>query len=452
MAKIVAFRGLRYNLKKITDPNLVVAPPYDVISPVDQEELYRRDPHNVVRLILGRNNADDTETDNRYTRAARDFRQWLDDETLVRDTEPSIYLYDQEYPLEEGDVVVRQGFMALTRIEDFSSGVVKPHEKTLAGLKTDRLKLIRACGANFSPVFTLYGDSCCVLEALNRKERERVPDVAVTDADGVRHRLWQVTDPSLIAKAQSLIENKPLFIADGHHRYETAINYRNEMREKHPDYTGKELFNYVLMYFSNMDDKGMLIFPTHRLLRGLERFNPAEFLNRLKEYFEIESSDVDPKSSAGRQTVRKKLREKGRQGHVLAFFSGGGTLHYLRLKDDALMDRFFDDKSPKALRTLDVSILHRLIFEDLLHLGAEAQEQQTHLDYVKNFDDPFDAVLSGRFQAAFIMNPPRMSEVRDVANAGEKMPQNSTYFYPKLLTGLVINPIVEGESVDDFPI
>ncbi|WP_305045107.1 DUF1015 domain-containing protein [Geoalkalibacter sp.] len=451
MAKIVPFRGLRYNLKKVTDLNLVMAPPYDVISPEQQEALYGRDPHNVVRLILGRINANDTDSDNRYTRAARDFRQWLDEQILVRDEQPSIYLYDQEYPLEDGEMVIRQGFIALTRIEDFSTGVVKPHEKTLAGPKTDRLNLTRACAANFSPIFSIYSDSCCVLESLNRKERERVPDIDVVDADGVKHRLWQVSDPSLIAKTQCLIDNKPLFIADGHHRYETAINYRNEMREKHPGYTGKELFNYVLMYFSNMDDKGMLIFPTHRLLHGLDNLNIPQLLDALGEFFEVESVDIDGRSPAARRAVREKLREKGRQAHALALFGGGGLIHYLTLKNDEVMDRFFDEKSPKALRTLDVSILHRLILENLLKISPEAQEKQTHLKYVKNFDEPFDAVLSGEFQAAFLMNPPRMSEVRDVANAGEKMPQKSTYFYPKLLSGLVINPIVEGESVADFP-
>ncbi len=449
MAKIVPFRGLRYNPEKIADFNAVMAPPYDVISPEMQEALYQRDPYNVVRLILGKTSDSDTDQDNRYTRSASDFQTWLDQAILLRDVEPSIYLYDQEYPLEGGEVVVRSGFMALTRIEDFSSGMVKPHEKTLAGPKADRLNLTRACKANFSPIFSIYSDPCCVLESLNRKERERAPDIAVVDGDGVKHRLWQVTDPGQVAKAQNLIDNKPLFIADGHHRYETAINYRNEMRARHPGYSGKELFNFVLMYFSNMEDKGMLIFPTHRLVHGLAGFNVAELVGALKEYFEVDAAAVNPMDAAGRREAQSRLKEKGEQGHTLALFAGGGTVYYLTLKDDALMDRFFDEKSPKALRTLDVSILHRLIFEKLLHISPEAQEKQTHLKYVKNFDEPFERVVSGEFQAAFLMNPPRMSEVRDVANAGEKMPQKSTYFYPKLLTGLVINPIVEKETVGE---
>jgi uncharacterized protein (DUF1015 family) len=446
MAKIVPFRGLRYNPYKIGNPESVMAPPYDVISPELQDELYRRDPHNVVRLILGKTGEGDSETDNRYTRAAADFKDWQEEGVLVRDQEPSLYLYDQEYPLEGGEIVVRKGFMALTRIEDFSSGVVKPHEKTLSGPKTDRLHLTKACSANFSPIFSLYSDPCCVLESLTRKEKERGPDLEVTDDDGVKHRLWRVTDPAIQQKAQDLLDSKPLFIADGHHRYETALNYRNLMREEHPGYTGKELFNYVLMYFANMEDQGMLIFPTHRLIFNLTDFSLPSFLKALEEFFEVEAWKIDPRDPEARREARRILQEKGEGKHVLSLFAGGETLYFLTLRDDSIMDRFFDEKAPKALRTLDVSILHRLILENLLNITPEAQEQQTNLKYVKNFDDPFELVQDGEFQLAFLMNATRMSEVRDVANAGEKMPQKSTYFYPKLLTGLVINKIGEGEK------
>lgn len=239
MAKLVPFRGLRYNLSRIDDPASVMAPPYDVISPALQDELYRRSPYNVVRLILGKTAGGDSEADNRYTRAAADFQRWQQEGLLVRDPEPSIYLYDQEYSLEEGGSVVRRGFIALSRLEEFTSGVVKPHEKTLSGPKTDRFNLIKACSANFSPIFSLYADPCCVLESLTRKERERQPEIEVVDDDRVRHRLWRVTDSLIISKAHDLLDSKPLFIADGHHRYEAAINFRNYLREKHPEFTGK---------------------------------------------------------------------------------------------------------------------------------------------------------------------------------------------------------------------
>jgi uncharacterized protein (DUF1015 family) len=449
MAKIVPFRGLRYAKARIGAAGSVMAPPYDVISPEMQEKLYQRSPYNVVRLILGKTSENDSDADNRYSRAAADFQAWQKEGVLERDKVPSIYLYDQEYTLEDGSRVVRKGFMALTRLEDFSSGVVKPHEKTLSGPKTDRFNLTKACGANFSPIFSLYSDPCCVLEALTRKEKERVPELEVLDDDGVSHRLWQVTEPQIIHKAQDLLDNKPLFIADGHHRYETALNYRNYMRERHPDYTGKEPFNYVLMYFANMEDQGMVIFPTHRLLFNLPDFSLPNFLQSLGEYFSIETSLLEPADPDARIQVRKTLQDKGKAAHTLAFFAGDHKVYYLSLKDEKSMDSLFDPKSPKALRTLDVSILHRLILECLLKITPEAQEQQSNLKYVKNFDEPFERVLNGEAQGAFLMNPTRMSEVRDVANAGEKMPQKSTYFYPKLLTGLVINKIVETEKVED---
>ena len=449
MAKIVPFRGLRYNLEQIKKPGAVMAPPYDVISPALQDDLYDRHPANVVRLILGKKTAGDDEKNNCYTRAAADFEQWQQDKVLQRDAEPSIYLYDQQYEVEGLGTVVRKGIMALTRIEDFSTGVVKPHEKTLAGPKTDRLNLTKACGANFSPIFSLYSDPCCVLESLSRSQKERTPDVEVADDDGVIHRLWQVTDAAVIDKAQELLDSKPLFIADGHHRYETAINYRNYMREKHPDFTGKEPFNYVLMYFANMEDQGMLIFPTHRLLFNLPGFRMPTFITALRPYFEVESMSLDPEDAEARKKVQRTLLEKGEKGHAFGLYGGENTVYFLTLKDEAVMDRFFDEKAPKALRTLDVSILHRLVLEDVLKITPEAQEQQTNLKYVKNMDEPFSRVLSGEVQLAFMLNPTRMSEVRDVANAGEKMPQKSTYFYPKLLTGLVINKIVPSEKVED---
>lgn len=449
MARIVPFRALRYRLDRIGDPASVMAPPYDVISPDLQYDLYRRNPHNVVRLILGRTFPADSDADNRYSRAASDFTAWQENGILERDPSPSLYLYDQIYPLEDGRLITRKGFIALTRIEDFSSGVVKPHEKTLAGPKADRLLLTRACGANFSPIFSLYSDPSCALETLGRHCREAAPEVDVTDDDGVRHRLWRVAEPEFIAKAQGLLDSKPLFIADGHHRYETALNYRNEMRVRHPGFSGKELFNYVLMYFSNMDDQGMTIFPTHRVLFGLPSFDAQAFLEKLKEHFEVVVHPCIPDDAEQLAVVRQRLAELGGQRRTIGCYLGGEQFVFLTLRDEQSMARFFDAHAPQALRTLDVSILHRLVLEHLLGISVQAQEQQTNLRYIKGFGEPFELVRRGEGQVAFLLNATRMREVRDVANAGEKMPQKSTYFYPKLLSGLVINRIFEGETVSD---
>jgi len=271
MAKIVPFRGIRYNPGRVQDVARVMAPPYDVISPSLQDELYLRHENNIVKLILGKTQAGDSEHDSRYTRAARDFQQWQDNGILVRDQEPSIYLYDQEYATGDGQTLVRHGIVALSRIEDFSTGLVKPHEKTLSDPKVDRYQLTRACSANLSPVFALYSDPCCVLEVLSKKEKARDPDLEVRDDDGVNHRLWRISEPTLISKVQSVLDNKPLLIADGHHRYEAVIDYRNYMREKHPGYTGKESFNFLMICFSNMEDRGMQVLPAHRLVSDVPR-------------------------------------------------------------------------------------------------------------------------------------------------------------------------------------
>jgi len=449
MAKIVPFRGLRYNLSRIPDPASVMAPPYDVIAPSLQEELYRRSPYNVIRLILGAVAAGDSDVENRYTRAAADFERWQREGILSREAEPVIYLYDQAYPVEAGETLLRRGFVALARLEDFATGVVKPHEKTLSLPKADRFNILKACRANLSPVFSLYADPCCALEALTRRERERPPEVEAADDDGVVHRLWRVADAGIIRKAQDLLDSKPLFLADGHHRYESALAYRNYMRELHPKYTGKEAFNYLLMYFANMDEQGVFIQPTHRLVGSLRDFRLEPFLRTLEPWFEVEEQPLDPSDAAARREVRQQLQRRGGARRTIALFAGDASIYYLTLRDEKVMDRFFDAKTPKALRTLDVSILHQLLLDTLLGISVEAQEAQSHLKYVRGFDEPFERVLGGEFQLAFLMNATRLSEVRDVANAGEKMPQKSTYFYPKLLSGLVFNPIIEGEKVAD---
>ena len=379
MAKIVPFRGIRYNPGRVQDVARVMAPPYDVISPSLQDDLYLRHENNVVRLILGKTSAEDTDQDNRYTRTARDFQQWQDDGILVRDREPSIYLYDQKFVSEDGESLVRHGIIALSRIEDFSTGLVKPHEKTLSDPKADRYRLTKACNANFSPIFALYSDPCCVLEVLSKREKGREPDIEICDDDGVIHRLWCSSDLSLIGKVQSVLDNKPLLIADGHHRYEAAIGYRKYMREKHPDFTGKELFNYVMICFSNMEDRGMQVLPAHRIVAITPQFRLEWFIKELAEYFDIESRTLDATSAEARRQARQTLADLGKDRHALALYAGTGEIHYLSLKDEQLMDPFFDEGTPKVLRTLDVSILHRLVLEKVLNLLSSSNSKcQSH--------------------------------------------------------------------------
>lgn len=445
MAKIAPFRGLRYNLERVGDPSQVVSPPYDSISPSLQQELYARSPFNVIRLVLGEEFPGDDEGNNRYTRAAADFALWQQQGVLQREEQPSLYLYDQEFINDAGQREVRQGFMALVRLEDFCSGVIKPHEQTLPAVRQDRLQLIQACQGNLSPIFSVYSDPCGVLEVLAKREKTNPPAVNVSDDDGVQHRVWAVSDPGLLKKAHDLLDSKTLFLADGHHRYEAALAYRDAMRAQYPAYTGKEQFNYVLMYFTNMETQGMLIRPTHRLVAGLPLFRPETFLSRLRHYFEVETVSFPLQTAAGRLAARETLAQRGAQRHTLGFYLGGDELLYLSLRDEQVMDQFFDPKAPKVLRLLDVSVLHRLVLEDLLQITPGSDAGQ--VSYVRSLDEAFAEVQGGGAQFAVLMNPTCMKDVRDVANAGEKMPQKSSYFDPKLLSGLVFQKILLEETI-----
>lgn len=440
MAKIVPFRALRYQPKKVGDLAAVLAPPYDVISLQQQDDLYQRNSFNIIRLILGKTLATDSDRDNCYSRAAADFSAWQEQGVLVRDSEPCLYLYDQTYSTEDGSTVTRKGFIALARLEDFTSGVVKPHEKTLAGLKADRLLLTRACQANFSPIFSLYADPSFALETLGQQFKKISPAVAVTDDEGVCHYLWPIDDSSFINRIKDLLENKPLFIANGHHRYEAALNYRDEMRGVYPGFTGKEAFNYVLMYFANSEDRGISLLPTHRVIHGLRNFSIDPFVRKLADDFLVSEETINPADSTALAALRQRLAGAGQNHRTLGLYLGNGRFLSLTLKDEKRMNGLFDPRTPTALRTLDISILHRLILEKYLGITVQMQGEQNHLRYCKNFNEPFAEIDRGEGQLAFLLNPPQMSEVRDVANAGEKMPEKSTYFYPGLLSGLVINP------------
>lgn len=445
MAKIAPFRGLRYNLERVGDHSQVVSPPYDSISPTLQQALYGRSPFNVVRLILGEDHPGDDGDNNRYSRAAADFALWQQQGVLQREEQASLYLYDQEFVDDAGQRVVRQGFMALARLEDFCSGVIKPHEQTLPAVCQDRLNLIQACQGNLSPIFSVYSDPCGVLEVLAKREKTEAPVVNVTDDDGVQHRLWVVSDPGLLQKAHDLLDSKTLFLADGHHRYEAALAYRDAMRAQHPGYTGKEQFNYVLMYFTNMETQGMLIRPTHRLVGQLQGVRIETFLSRLRHYFAVETVSFPCHTPEGRVAARDALAQRGQQQHTLGFYLGGDEVLFLSLRDDQVMDQFFDAKAPKVLRLLDVSVLHRLVLEELLQLTPGASSGQ--VSYVRSLDEAFAGVQRGGCQFAVLLNPTGMKEVRDVANAGEKMPQKSSYFDPKLLSGLVFQKIVPEETI-----
>jgi uncharacterized protein (DUF1015 family) len=443
MAHIAPFRGILYNPKKISDSSKVIAPPYDVISPEEQEKLYKRSPYNVVRLILN-------QEPQPYETVARLFAEWQNDSVLVRDETPAIYFLRHRFSYKDKEHE-RAGFIALVRIEDFSSGAIRPHEGTLAAPKEDRLKLMLACHANLSPIFALYSEP---KQMINRLLAERAqgtpPHVEVKEDKSAGCRLWRIADAELLRMAQREMEQQSLLIADGHHRYEAAMGYRERMRQQTPGFTGREAFNYVMMYCANMQDEGVMILPTHRLVRSFQAIPFQQLEEALMRYFYIEPY---PKNAEGQRSFLKAL-ESGAKKHRLigASFKRDPRYLILRLKNKRFMQRLAGDLSA-PLRELAVSVLHRLVLDHILGLNPDEQVKEGAINYSQDAGHVLRALDKEDFAAAFILNPTKVEELLAVTSAGEKMPQKTTYFFPKLIDGLVMNRIDANEVIADtrFP-
>jgi len=425
-----------------------MAPPYDIISDLAQDRYYKSHEYNIVRLILGKELPSDGPDENRYTRAADYFKTWLRGGILKQDPEPSIYLYTHDYLFEDARRK-RSGFIALVRFEDFDSRAILSHEETLPGPKADRFRLIAACQTNFSSIFTLYSDPKRSIERYLAKARRPLADLVYED--GVRHTLWAITDRATIDRIAELMAPKEVFIADGHHRYEAALNFRNFRREQSGRYTGAESYNYTMVYFVNVDDPGLTILPTHRLVRNLPGLNMAELNERLGEFFEIEAFEFGSLRQEQRQRKKifKEMAARRRRGspkatgvlrdHLFGMYSGTNRYYLLALKDEQILDSAGGLNRSYQYRRLDTAILHRLILDRILGLGDRLSED--NIAYTQDIDDAIRLVREEDWQIAFFLNPLRISQVRDIALAGELMPRKSTYFYPKLLSGLVINKI-----------
>jgi len=445
MAKIIPFKGILYNKEKIRDMKDVVAPPYDVISPPEQEELYKRHENNVVRLILGKESDSDTPDNNRYTKAKDSFDSWQKDSILIKDAFPSIYVYSQEYHLGETEGFEKKrrlGFIALSKLENFGEGKIHPHENTLAKPKEDRLKLMQHCNANFSSIFGLFSDPSKRIDSVLKDYMRHSPLYDLVDDAGMRHTLWAIRDNKVIQIITGVMSDKQVFIADGHHRYETAINYRNEMREKLPNFTGEELYNYVMMYFTNTNSEGLSILPIHRLVSNLSNFDKKKIIKKAGEFFNIEKLSLN---ESDEKTVKQKLfsdmKERGKKEHIFGMYLGNDEYLLLTLKDEDVLDRLITNSRHPSWKKLDVTILHTLLIEKVLGVSEKNLAEQKNITYTISEDEAIKDVKAGKYQIALFLNPTKIEEVKDVAAAGEKMPQKSTFFYPKLITGLVMNKL-----------
>jgi len=448
LAYVAPFRGLHYDPHKVAHPEEVITPPYDVIKPREREAFAARHPYNMVHLILPQPLPGDDRFHNRYTRAAALYRQWVRDGILVRDPEPAFYYWETEFEV-EGRTHNRSGFVALVRLESLTGGVIRPHEQTFSDAKADRLELVRHAQANFSPIFSLYSDpEDRVLETL-RPARPPEPLLAFTDVGGYRNRLHRVTRTAALKEVHQALLDKPLFIADGHHRYETSLNYQKLMRQRYPHASPRASFNFTLMYLSNIFDPHLVILMAHRMLGG-PRFKTLEedlFLKRMAEYFEV--APLPPQGQVSgpyEEFLQQKLKEAQPQDTVFIVLGFGGKAWRVRLKS-GIREKVLERQMHRSLAQLDVTVLNFLIFEKILALDAKVQDDQETCKYSSKIPDVLAALTAREASLAFILNPTRIGQVQEVASTGFIMPRKSTYFYPKVMTGLVLNPLSPEEEI-----
>jgi uncharacterized protein (DUF1015 family) len=427
MAIITPFQAWRYAPERVPVAQAVTQP-YDKITPEMQERYYEASPSNLVRIILGKRLPGDGERENVYTRASASFSDWRRTGVLRQDTQPSVYRYSQKFTVPGSEMTaVRQGYIGLGRLEDYSAGVVFRHELTHSGPKADRLDLLRATRTHFEQIFMLYADSGEVEAQLHSKA---APDIEVTDEYGVLHQVWKLSGPATISAIQAQMKGQKLVIADGHHRYETALAYRDERRASAGS-VGDSPYDFMMMTFFNMNSPGLVILPTHRVVYGLPSFSAAQLQAGARQFFAVEEINA----GIDGQQAMAGLREAGQAGTALIA---------------ATSERIFLMHSPKALGTnlfaglslrqqsLDVVQLHKCLLEGVLKISEDAIRNLKNIAYHRDADDALTQVRSGQAQAAFLMNPVRVEQVRDIALAGEVLPQKSTDFYPKLLSGLTI--------------
>jgi uncharacterized protein (DUF1015 family) len=423
MPEIAPFKGIVYGPDLAGEASRLICPPYDAIPPAMQQELYGSSDYNAVRLELP------AEADP-YGAASSRLREWLESGVLAQDGEPALYPCFQTFEDDHGVTRTRKGLFAALLLYDFAEGEVLPHERTLSGPKADRLKMFRETGANISSIFGLYADSARqVDEAISEFAERNEPFIDAT-LQGVRNRLWRITDPALIAVVQSVLAGLKVYIADGHHRYETGITYRNERAAANPAHTGREPYNYIMAYLANIYDEGLLILPIHRLVHSLDSFDPECFIKRLDRHFTVWELP-------GRSALDEFLATAGSAkvfGIVLPDMVLGISL-------DSKPSEVLSSPVPEALQSLDVVVLHDLVLGQIFGISAEAMAKQSNLTYVSRTADVFDAVASGKAQVGIVLRPVQVEQVISVSVSGEAMPQKSTWFYPKVMTGMVFHSL-----------
>lgn len=437
MADIKPFRMVHYNGKCASELDKLITPPYDVISPREQETFYETHPLNMIRLVLGKQYPDDNDRNNRYSRAAATLQQWLSQGALVRSDRAGLTIYRMDFDDPEGRRRQLDGIVALVRVDDYGKGKVLPHEKTFNGPKADQLNLMRHCKAHMTPIHGLFDDQDDLVVHEYAKIMQGAPEQEATDATGTVHKTWTLYDEDAISRIESLLANKSIFIADGHHRYETALAYKNELRAAGA--AGAGAGDHVMMYLTSMTHPGLMILAAHRLVKGLREVDVPSILEQLDPYFHHEElcfrqNDRDEVSQRLIDRIWSYSEIGGKFGMVV---QGEECFRLLRLKDFSAIESLMDPSIPLNLRGLDVTILREIIIGR--GLGLAKNNAEGHIEYTPLISEALGRVLNGEFQVSFVLNPTRVDQMRAAAELGHKLPHKSTYFFPKLSSGLVLN-------------
>jgi len=450
MAKMYPFRAVIYNEDKVSDISSVVTQPYDKIDNIMQATYYDSSYYNAVRIVKGNTYADDNSENNQYTRARTHLNEWLEENVLKRLDTPAIYPYYQEYKA-MGTTYIRRGFVSLTEAVPPGEGV-KAHEKTLAAPKIDRLNLMRTTFANFGHIFMLYDDPSLQIEKKMQEFTDKNdPIIEATDDFGEKHKAWQITDPAFIKMVQEVMADKELYIADGHHRFETAGNFRKEKEEQYLCDNSKFTENptNVMCTCINMNDPGLIVLPTHRLVHNVKDFNPENFEKQLSENFELQTfSYTEENETHVANKMFDELKKAKNSKHAFGvYIKGYPKMLVATLKNEEIMFKAMGTSRSKEWCKLDVSILHTLIMEHLLGIDEKALEAETNVEYEREYFDCIKRVnKEDKLQMSLFVNPTKVSDIKDVAKNSERMPQKSTDFYPKLLTGFLNNVMVLEEK------
>ena len=439
MALIKPFRGIRYDPERIADMASVVCPPYDVISETEQAAYYDRSPYNVIRMELGQPRPEDDDTDNRHTRAGTYLRTWLNEGILIQEDRPALYLAATDFQTPDG-AWTRWGLLAAVALEPFGKGSILPHERTYSKVKAERLSLLRSCPANLSPIFSFFSDQAAMIPRFKAHVAHRLPDIEFADNNQQHHRLWVINDPDLLASTVAHFRHQPIFIADGHHRYETALAYLNErqgkgLNEDHPA-------RYTMMYLSSIQDPGLKILPAHRLLPQVDADVRQRFLKDIERDFDVQPlPSHDAIRDSDREVLQNLEHTAPGEGLVVALRDVPTPL-LLKLKD-AKKDGLYPEDLPDVLKDIDVTLLTEFVFPTLLGLTPAQLDDVHRVHYHHDTRLTLERVRTGQYDMAFIIKPTPITAVQRIADAGRTMPRKSTYFAPKVITGLVMHGLFD---------